>query len=125
MNTIILSIVLAGLFPTMATAQAPGRSETVRHDDLDLRSVAGTRMLDRRIRTAVKALCGSTSDADPAGKNKADRCRAEALRQAQLARHRVIEAQRNNLVEQSFAEQRRVESARATQLARRASSKPQ
>ncbi|MDT9598581.1 UrcA family protein [Sphingosinicella rhizophila] len=64
------------------------RSEIVHYADLDLATDAGRTELDRRLRVAIKAACGTASDAHPGGKNEVRRCR-EATR-AIAARQREI-----------------------------------
>ena len=85
MNRIIMLAALAAV-PTFAFAAQPAEAQNanidahtqvVSFDDLDLTSEADVRILDRRIRSAVQAACGPTSDADPAGNNDVRRCRAE------------------------------------------------
>jgi UrcA family protein len=57
----------------------------VAHRDLDLRTAAGTKALDRRIWRAVVEVCGTAPDFDIAGKNDVRACRRDtrALASAQ------------------------------------------
>lgn len=68
------------------------RSQSVRYADLDLGTETGRAELDRRLREAVKNVCGSASDADLAGKNDVRRCRAATADLASLRRRLAIAA---------------------------------
>ncbi len=68
--------------PAFAAPMPANHSVTVAHRDLDLRTEAGTKTLDRRIWRAVVAVCGSASDADIAGKNDVRHCRTDTRRLA-------------------------------------------
>lgn len=63
--------------PALAQTAPANPSVTVRHQDLDLRTAAGARTLDRRIWRAVVAVCGTPSDFDLEGKNAIRECRRE------------------------------------------------
>ena len=75
--------------PALARTAPANPSATVAHKDLDLRTEAGTRTLDRRIWRAVVAVCGTASDFDLEGKNEMRQCRRDtrlaASAQAELA----------------------------------------
>ncbi|WP_158274710.1 UrcA family protein [Sphingosinicella humi] len=96
MNRIIIlaALVAAPLLapafsPALAQEAVPSdQTRLVSYQDLDLGDAADVRILDRRIRTAVEAACGSTSNADPAGKNEVRRCRAETI--ARVAAQREV-----------------------------------
>jgi UrcA family protein len=81
MNRIIMLAALAAapcFVPAMAQkADLDVHTEIVSYGDLDLADEGDVRTLDRRIRSAVQAVCGTASNADPAGKNDVRRCRAE------------------------------------------------
>src|SRR3546814_8242511 len=81
MNRIIILAALVAaplLAPALAQEAAlADQTEFVSYDDLDLGNAADVRILDRRIRPAVEAACGPESNADPAGRNEVQRCRAE------------------------------------------------
>ena len=85
---------VAALPAAPAAAQAPPAEATlaVSYVDLDLRSEAGIRTLDRRILTAVQQACGPISDFDPAGRNRIQACRADALERLSGQRDTVIAA---------------------------------
>jgi len=54
----------------------------VRTADLDLSNKAGRAALDHRLVVASYEVCGTPSDADLVGKNKARECRADVLASA-------------------------------------------
>jgi UrcA family protein len=92
MKTILILAAALAFSASPALAQGPAvpSQVAVGYTDLDLSTVDGARTLDRRIRTAVEAVCGPTSDADPAGKNDVRRCRAETLAVARAQRDTAI-----------------------------------
>ncbi|HEY6662816.1 MAG TPA: UrcA family protein [Sphingomicrobium sp.] len=69
-----------------AVAEPVGGSDVnvsiVHTADLNLSTDAGRRALDVRLAQAAREVCGSASDADLAGKNKARACRANVLADA-------------------------------------------
>ncbi|MGH6695360.1 UrcA family protein [Sphingopyxis sp.] len=71
--------------PLSAQAAPANPSVAVAHKDLDLRTKAGTKALDRRIWRAVVEVCGTAPDFDIAGKNDVRQCRRDtkALASAQ------------------------------------------
>ena len=75
--------------PVSAQTAPANPSVAVAHRDLDLRTEAGTRTLDRRIWRAVVAVCGTAPDYDIEGKNEVRECRRDTRRiasaQADLA----------------------------------------
>ena len=83
-------VAASSLTPALAQASAGDPVERVRVADLDLSREADVRRLDRRIRSAVEQVCGATSDADPAGRNEARRCRAETRARLAVQRQRAI-----------------------------------
>lgn len=98
MKTLLrLAIAAVAFTASPAIAQPAGSSQlAVSYADLDLRSDAGVRMLDRRIRSAVEQACGPTSSADPAGTNDVLDCRSETLASARAQRDLVIAAANAN-----------------------------
>ncbi len=88
--TLLLAVFLAA--PALAAPElsVPGRV-IVRTADLDLASVAGQRLLDRRLAHAVIEVCGAASAADLAGSNTVRRCRVETLARVTSERERVVE----------------------------------
>lgn len=91
----ILTIALAAVAfaASPALAQDPGASRlTVSYADLDLSTPRGVARLDRRIRTAVEAACGPTSNADLHGTNLVSQCRADTLALARAQRDTAIAA---------------------------------
>ena len=86
MTKIFLATLLA-VTATPALAEPPALfTANVEVADLDLRSAAGQRALDRRLAQAVIEVCGTASDVDIEGKNEVRRCRSETL--ARLASDR-------------------------------------
>ncbi|MHA4838052.1 UrcA family protein [Sphingopyxis sp. MSC1_008] len=71
--------------PVSAQTAPANPSVAVAHRDLDLRTAAGTKALDRRIWRAVVEVCGTAPDFDIAGKNDVRACRRDtrALASAQ------------------------------------------
>lgn len=63
--------------PASARTAPASPSVAVAHKDLDLRTEAGTKALDRRIWRAVVEVCGTAPDFDLAGKNDVRQCRRD------------------------------------------------
>lgn len=81
----------ASLSASPAVAQnVPTPATAVSYADLDLRTEAGVRALDRRIRAAVREACGSASSFDSAGKDAVRDCRADAFAQISAQRQSAI-----------------------------------
>lgn len=89
---IVAALVAAPCFaPALARSPASGdRVQVVSHADLDLAKDADVRELDRRIRFAVKHVCGTASDADPEGRNEVRRCRIATSEGLSTARASAI-----------------------------------
>lgn len=98
--TAIRIILASALITTAAIKAVPaiaepvtGQNVSIVHTaDLDLSTDAGRRALDVRLSHAAREVCGTPSDVDLAGKNKARACRANVLADArtrgeQLAAH--------------------------------------
>lgn len=68
--------------PVSAQTAPANLSVAVAHRDLDLRTAAGVKSLDRRIWRAVVEVCGTASDFDIAGKNDMRQCRRDTRRVA-------------------------------------------
>lgn len=87
----ILAATAAALVGQPVSAQpAPAKaSVAVAHRDLDLRTEAGAKALDRRIWRAVVEVCGDAPGYDIEGKNNVRQCRRDtrvmASAQAQVA----------------------------------------
>ena len=84
MKTVLALAALAAAFTAApAAAQEPilanGGTIVVRTADLDLSSDRGVAKLDRRILAAAQLACGTASDFDVRGKNKARRCVDETV----------------------------------------------
>jgi UrcA family protein len=99
MTKIFLATLLA-FTATPALAEPPVTvSTTVQTADLDLSSKVGQRALDRRLSQAVIELCGTASDADPAGKNEVRKCQKKTFAQAKLERDQRIADASNQPIE--------------------------
>lgn len=98
---LILAAVAGASFgqPTLAQSARPSQTVAVPHKDLDLRTEAGAKTLDRRIWRAVVAVCGTASDFDLEGKNNIRECRRDtrvlASAQAELV---IANASRDGLI---------------------------
>src|SRR5262245_21902916 len=79
MTKIFLATLLAFTATPTLAEQPVIATATVQTGDLDLSSQAGQQALDRRLRVAVKEVCGTASDVDIEGKNDVRHCRAETL----------------------------------------------
>jgi UrcA family protein len=80
----VLVVAAAGLINAPAFAE-PGSGENVsvvNTAGLDLSSAAGRAILDHRLVSAAYEVCGTASDVDLAGKNRARACRADVLARA-------------------------------------------
>ncbi|RJF92894.1 UrcA family protein [Sphingomonas cavernae] len=94
MKTMLALTALAGaLYVAPATAQSPAdgtNTRVVRYADLDLGTEKGRDALDRRIRVAVSAACGTASSVDPEGKREVRRCKADTLAHVAAQRDQAI-----------------------------------
>jgi UrcA family protein len=98
---LILAALTAVSFGQPVSAQsAPANpSVAVKHKDLDLRTEAGTKALDRRIWRAVVEVCGKASDYDISGKNDIRQCRRDTRVLASAQAETVIaNASRDQLI---------------------------
>ena len=68
--------------PALAEPVQPQNVAIVHTGDLDLTTRAGREALDHRLVNAAYEACGTASDVDLAGKNKARECRADVLASA-------------------------------------------
>lgn len=88
--TAIRIIIASALITGAAIKAAPALAEPVgeanvsivRTVDLDLTTEAGRSALDHRLVVAAYDVCGTASDVDLVGKNKARACRADVLAKA-------------------------------------------
>jgi UrcA family protein len=93
--TLAAAATTIAFFATPAAAQTPIAGNgplVVSYADLDLRTEAGVRTLDRRIRIAVQQACGPVSAFDPAGKNRARECEELTLAATRAQRDVAIAA---------------------------------
>ena len=90
--------------PVLAQSAPDSPSIAVQHRDLDLRTEAGAKSLDRRIWRAVVEVCGTASDFDLKGKNDVRQCRTDtrlaASAQADVA---IADASRGQAIQVSSA----------------------
>lgn len=85
--------------PALAQSAPTNPSVAVHHRDLDLRTEAGTKSLDRRIWRAVVEVCGTAPDFDLKGKNDVRQCRADTRQLASAQAEQVIaDATRHNAI---------------------------
>lgn len=68
--------------PAHAAPFDEARSMQVRHADLDLASAQGVTTLERRVRTAVKTVCGTADSRDLDARARINVCRAGATASA-------------------------------------------
>ena len=68
--------------PSFAEPVSAQNVSIVHTADLDLSTKAGRNALDHRLVLAAYDVCGTASDVDLAGKNKARECRADVLAKA-------------------------------------------
>lgn len=98
-----MNIFLALSLAASLTAAAPALAETpvaagdvqlslVRTADLDLSSEGGRRVLDQRLASAARDVCGTASDVDIKDKNAVRACRDETLAKARTQRETVLAA---------------------------------
>lgn len=64
----------------------------VKTADLDLGSQNGQRTLDRRVAQAAREVCGTPSDVDLVGQNKARECREDAISKVSGEREALLAA---------------------------------
>ncbi|WP_156679885.1 UrcA family protein [Sphingomonas profundi] len=68
---------VAGI-PAHAADLGDQRSVEIRHGDLDLTSAQGSAALQRRVRLAVRSVCGTADTRDLAAQQRMAACRAQA-----------------------------------------------
>jgi UrcA family protein len=76
--------------PALAEPVNGQNTSIVRTTDLDLSKADGRKSLDRRLVLAAIEVCGSASDADPAGKNQVRACRKDVLSAARAETRTMI-----------------------------------
>ena len=88
--------------PVSAQTAPANPSIAVAHKDLDLRTAAGAKALDRRIWRAVVEVCGTAPDFDIAGKNDVRQCRRDTRTVASAQADVVVaNASRDQLIQVS------------------------
>lgn len=85
-----IATLLVSAAPDAGSSAIGPQQRIVSYSDLDLSNEADLRKLDRRISSAAREVCGTTSDADPAGKNEVRRCRATVREGVRAQRDAVI-----------------------------------
>ncbi|HEY0594403.1 UrcA family protein [Sphingopyxis sp.] len=100
---ILAALATVSIGQPVAAQTAPANpSVAVAHRDLDLRTAAGTRTLDRRIWRAVVEVCGKAPDYDIEGKNDVRQCRRDTKRVASARADVVVaSASRGELIQVS------------------------
>jgi UrcA family protein len=92
------ALITAGAIRAAPALAEPASSEAqtyvsyVKTADLDLASQSGQRKLDRRVAQAAREVCGTPSDVDLVGQNKARECREEAIAKASSERDAALAA---------------------------------
>ena len=92
MNKLLACAAALAACPVTPVLAAPDgrRQAVVSTIGLDLSSASGVARLDRRIRTAIEAVCGTRADYDPAGANAIRRCRVQARELIAPRRARLV-----------------------------------
>jgi UrcA family protein len=78
MSALATAVVIKAV-PALAEPAPAQNVSIVRTADLDLTTKAGRQALDHRLVVAAYEVCGTASDADLVGQNKARECRSEVL----------------------------------------------
>ena len=92
------ALITAGALRAAPALAEPASSEVqtyvsyVKTADLDLSSQGGQRTLDRRVAQAAREVCGTPSDVDLVGQNKARECREDAIAKASSERDAMLAA---------------------------------
>lgn len=93
-KTLILAALAATALVQPAFAEPATRAavaqQIVQHRDLDLRTDAGAKALERRVWRAVVAVCGEAPHYDLEGKNDVQQCRRDTLKIASAKADLVI-----------------------------------
>ncbi|GAA4741735.1 hypothetical protein GCM10023264_03530 [Sphingomonas daechungensis] len=100
---LLSALITAGaLKAAPAFAETPAVPQThisyVQTADLDLSSTSGQRTLDHRLAQAAREVCGSPSDVDLVGQNKARECRKDAIENAAGKREALLAAAQRGAV---------------------------
>src|SRR5436305_7118992 len=82
---LVAASALVNATPALAESTAGQNVTIVSTAGLDLSSAAGRAQLDHRLVNAAYEVCGTPSDVDLAGKNRAQQCRREVLAEARTA----------------------------------------
>jgi UrcA family protein len=90
MLKIIPLLLLAAMASGDAVAQDLSAPVRVSYRDLDMRSAAGIRALDRRLLSAVRKICGDDLSIDTWSKIAARRCRRAKLAEVRALRDAVV-----------------------------------
>jgi UrcA family protein len=93
MNRCNFALAIIAMLPLQANAQDVSREVHVTYRDLDLATPAGRETLDRRLASAIKAVCpDATGSVDVGFKYEVRRCLKVARIQASAKRDRVLAA---------------------------------
>lgn len=90
LGSALVTVALIKGAPALAEAPEAVNVSVIRTADLDLRSEAGQRTLDRRLVTAASEVCGTASDADLRGKNDVRECRDEVISAARAKARTLV-----------------------------------
>ena len=102
-------VIASAIITATAIKAAPALAQTtsaqgevaisyVQTADLDLRSDAGRRQLDRRLALAARDVCGTASDADLEGKNAVRNCVDDVLAKARGESAQLIASANRGLI---------------------------
>ncbi|MES2058352.1 MAG: UrcA family protein [Pseudomonadota bacterium] len=92
LKIILPALLLSVGIPGAAVAQDIHRDIHISHSDLDLRSAAGIKQLDRRISRAIDAVCPDLTAGELGRKMAAYRCRKTMYATVAAQRTRVLAA---------------------------------
>lgn len=100
--TPIRTLIPIALVAAVAAA-SPARAETraVSYADLNLSSPQGQAVLDSRIATAIRQVCGRAYPTDLQSQRQVERCRAQTLADVQAQRNDALAQARNDRIQLS------------------------
>jgi UrcA family protein len=78
LKTLLTTVLLAATVPAAAHAEQVTRQVHVTYADLDLRRAADVKQLDRRLRTAIAAVCPDSQPQERLANPAVTRCRKAA-----------------------------------------------
>ena len=97
----LIPIVLIASLAAANPAQAESGSRTVSYGDLDLTSPVGQAVLDRRLASAIREVCGRPYPLDLQSVNEVSRCRRETRAEIQAQRNDALAQAHNSRIQLS------------------------